>query len=96
MSDKIRFNFEALDDMAKQCYQVQQQLLELVSQSGKWAQQMQGGALQGPPGDKFVEALGIFSKKVQQLADHFGEVVGDLNTAKYDMQAADSNTSKNF
>lgn len=96
MADKIRFNFDALDDMAKQCYQVQQQLLDLVSESNKWAQQMQGGALQGPPGDKFVEALGIFSKKVDQLAVQFGEEVADINGAKAEMQAADSSTSKNF
>ena len=96
MSDKIRFNFEALDTMSKQCQEVQKQLEELANMSNKWASMMQNGALQGPPGEKFVEALGIFTKKVLMLSEKFAEEANDIQLAKTEIANADTSSGNKF
>jgi WXG100 family type VII secretion target len=96
MADKIRVNYPALEDMAKQCDQAAQRIRQTVSMANQIAQQMQNGALQGEFGDIFVQALGVFQTKVNKLADKFAEEAGDIRGAMSDMQAADNAASGKF
>ncbi len=96
MADKIRVNYPALEDMAKQCDQAAQRIRQTVSMANQIAQQMQNGALQGEFGDIFVQALGVFQTKVNKLADKFAEEAGDIRGAMSDMQAADNAAGGKF
>jgi WXG100 family type VII secretion target len=96
MADKIRVNYPALEDMAKQCDQAAQRIRQTASMANQIAQQMQNGAMQGEFGDIFVQALGVFQTKVNKLADKFAEEAGDIRGAMSDMQAADNAASGKF
>jgi WXG100 family type VII secretion target len=96
MADKIRVNYPALEDMAKQCDQAAQRIRQTASMANQIAQQMQNGALQGEFGDIFVQALGVFQTKVNKLADKFAEEAGDIRGAMSDMQAADNAAGGKF
>jgi len=96
MADKIRVNYPALEDMAKQCDQAAQRIRQTASMANQIAQQMQNGAMQGEFGDIFVQALGVFQTKVNKLADKFAEEAGDVRGAMSDMQAADNAASGKF
>jgi WXG100 family type VII secretion target len=96
MADKIRVNYPALEDMAKQCDQAAQRIRQTASMANQIAQQMQNGALQGEFGDIFVQALGVFQTKVNKLADKFAEEAGDIRGAMSDMQTADNAAGGNF
>jgi WXG100 family type VII secretion target len=96
MADKIRVNYPALEDMAKQCDQAAQRIHQTASMANQIAQQMQNGALQGEFGDIFVQALGVFQTKVNKLADKLSEEAGDIRGAMSDMQAADNAAGGKF
>jgi WXG100 family type VII secretion target len=96
MADKIRVNYPALEDMAKQCDQAAQRIRQTASEANKIAQQMQNGSLQGEFGDIFVQALGVFQTKVNKLADKFAEEAGDIRGAVSDMQTADNAAGGKF
>jgi len=96
MADKIRVNYPALEDMAKQCDQAAQRIRQTASMANQIAQQMQNGAMQGEFGDIFVQALGVFQTKVNKLADKFTEEAGDIRGAMSDMQAADNAAGGKF
>jgi WXG100 family type VII secretion target len=96
MADKIRVNYPALEDMAKQCDQAAQRIRQTASMANQIAQQMLNGALQGEFGDIFVQALGVFQNKVNKLAEKFAEEAGDIRGAMSDMQAADNAAGGKF
>ena len=96
MSDKIRVNYPALEDMAKHCQMVAQQLQQTAAMANKIAAQMQNGALVGKPGDSFVQALGQLQQRTMKLSGKFIEVSNDIKQAVTDMQAADSTAAGNF
>lgn len=96
MSDKIRVNYPALEDMAKHCTMVQQQLQQTAQLATKISAQMQNGALVGKPGDAFVQALAQLSARTMKLSGKFGEVANDIKQAMADMQAADSAAGGKF
>jgi uncharacterized protein YukE len=96
MAEKIRLNYAACEDMAKQCQAVQQRLQQTAQNAAKWGQTMQGGALMGPPGEAFVQALGIFSNKINKLANKFGEENEDINKAMNEMRQSDSSAGARF
>jgi len=96
MAEKIRVNYPALEDMAKNCDAFAQRLRQTVGMANQIAQQMQGGALEGEFGDIFVQALGVFQTKVNKLADKFAEEAGDIRGAMSDMQAADNTAGSKF
>lgn len=95
-SEKIRVNYPALEDMAKHCDQAAQRLQQTASLAGKISAQMQNGALQGEFGETFVQALGVFSQKVNKLATKFTEEAGDIRGAMSDMRAADQKAGSKF
>lgn len=96
MADKIRVNYQALEDMAKHCQMVAGQLQQTAQLANKIAAQMQNGALIGKPGDAFVQALGVLSQRTMKLSGKFVEVSNDIKQAMSDMQAADSAAGGNF
>jgi len=96
MAEKIRVNYPALEEMAKNCDAFAQRLRQTVSMANQIAQQMQNGAMQGEFGDIFVQALGVFQTKVNKLADKFAEEAGDIRGAMSDMQTADNAAGANF
>jgi len=96
MADKIRVNYPALEDMAKNCAACSQRLQQTMSMANQIAQSMNNGAMQGEFGDIFVQALGVFQTKVRLLADKFEEEARDITAAMNDMRAADSSAAGNF
>lgn len=96
MAEKIRVNYPAMEDMAKQCDQAAQRIRQTASMANQIAQQMQNGSLQGEFGDIFVQALGVFQTKVNKLADKFAEEAGDIRGAVSDMQTADNAAGGKF
>jgi WXG100 family type VII secretion target len=96
MADKIRVNYAALEDMAKQCDTVAQRLQDLAKQGNGIGQQMSGGALLGQPGSVFVGALNTFSQKTLKLSAKFTEEANDIRSAAQDMQAADGQAGGKF
>lgn len=96
MADKIRANYPAMEDMAKHCQMVAQQLQQTASLANKIAAQMQNGALVGKPGDAYVQALGQLQQRTMKLSGKFIEVANDIKQAMSDMQAADSTAGNKF
>ena len=96
MSDKIRVNYPALEDMAKHCQMVSQQLQQTAAMAQKIAGQMQNGALIGEPGEIYVQALGMFYQRVVKLSAKFSEEANDIKQAIADMQQADNTAGGNF
>ena len=96
MADKIRVNYAALDDMAKQLDMVTSRLTELAGTASKISQQMQGGVLQGQPGDAFEASLGVLAVKVKALADKVTTQANGIRSAEADMRQADTNAAGDF
>jgi len=96
MAEKIRVNYQALDEMARLCDQDAQRIRQTASMANNIAQQMQNGALQGEFGDVFVQALQVFQTKVNKLADKFTEEATDIRAAMQDMQRADQTAGGKF
>jgi len=90
MSDQIKLNYPAMQEMAQQCKSVSQRLLETIRLAQQIAQEMQGGALVGDPGEAFSAALtSAFCPAVMKLSQKFEEVAKDIEGAIADMQASD-------
>ncbi len=96
MSDKIRVNYPALEDMAKHLQMVAQHLQTTAAMANKMGAEMQNGALVGRPGDTFVQALGQLQQRTMKLSGKFIEVSNDIKQAISDMQAADSSAAGDF
>ncbi len=96
MSDKIRVNYAALEDMAKHCQMVAERLTQTAANAQKIAGQMQNGALIGDAGNTYVQALGILYQRVMKLSAKFAEEANDIRQAMNDMQQADGNAGNNF
>ncbi|MBA4384309.1 MAG: hypothetical protein C0410_06205 [Anaerolinea sp.] len=96
MTEKIRMNYAAVEDMAKHLQMVEQQLRQTAQNAQKWAQTMQNGAMQGPTGESFAQALGVFSQKVNKLAEAFHEEHSDVRKSMAEMQRADTTAGQNF
>lgn len=96
MADKIRVNYPALEEMANHCKMVSDRLSQTATMVQKSAAQMQNGALLGPPGDIYVQALSILQVKVNKLSLKFAEEANDIKQAMADMQQADSAAGNQF
>lgn len=96
MADVIRVNYQALEDMARQCDAAAQRLVQSAANAQKMASQMQNGALLGSPGEAFAQALGVFSNKVLKLSEKYREEAKDIRAAISDMQRADQTAGGKF
>ncbi len=96
MSDKIRVNYPALEEMAQHMQLSSDRLAQTAALGTKIAAQMQNGALVGAPGDVYVAALGVFSQKVTKLSEKYMEEANDIRQAMNDMRAADTAAGNKF
>ncbi len=96
MSDQIRVNYPALEDMSRHCQLVAERLTQTAMVAQKIAGQMANGAMVGEPGEVYVQALSMFYAKVTKLSAKFAEVSNDIKQAMADMQQADSAAGNNF
>ena len=96
MADKIRANYPAMQEMAKHLDLVSNRLTELSTAMGKVSQQMQGGVLQGQPGDAMVASLATGNVRITVLANMISEQSKGILAAIADMQAADSSAAGDF
>jgi WXG100 family type VII secretion target len=97
MSDQIKLNYPAMQEMAQQCKSVAQRLQETIRLAQQVAQEMQNGALVGDPGEAFSAALNTaFCPAVNKLSQKFDEVAKDIEGAIADMQAADKSAGGQF
>ena len=96
MADVIRANYQAMEDMAKQCDAVAQRLAQSANVSQKISGQMQNGSLIGKHGEIYTQALGIFFTKVMKLSEKYNEEAKDIRAAITDMQRADSSVGNSF
>lgn len=97
MNDKIRVNYPALEEMARQCDKIAQKLGETQQMAVKIAAGMVDGALVGDTGEQFADALNShFSPAVNRLQEKFMEESQDIRAAIAAMQAADRSAGGNF
>jgi uncharacterized protein YukE len=96
MADVIRANYQAMEDMAKQCDAVAQRLAQTASVSQKISGQMQNGSLIGKHGEIYTQALSVFYTKVMKLSEKYTEEAKDIRAAITDMQRADSSVGNSF
>jgi uncharacterized protein YukE len=96
MADVIRANYQAMEDMAKQCDAVAQRLAQSANVSQKISGQMQNGSLIGKHGEIYTQALGIFFTKVMKLSEKYTEEAKDIRAAITDMQRADGTAGNLF
>lgn len=96
MADQIRTNYQALEDMAKQCDNCAIRLSQTAALAQKIVGQMQNGALVGKHGDVYTTAMGLFFTKVMKLSEKYREVAKDIRNASADMQHADSTAGAKF
>jgi len=96
MSDKIRVNYPALEDMAKHLQGSADRLAQTAALSQKIAGQMQNGALVGDAGEVYCQALGVFFQRVTKLSEKYMATANEIRQAMSDMQQADGAAGNNF
>jgi len=96
MSDKIRVNYPALEDMASHLQSSSDRLMQTAALGTKIAGQMQAGAMVGEAGEIYCQALGVFTQRVTKLGEKYMEVANDIRQAMSDMRAADSDAGSKF
>ncbi|OJX45867.1 MAG: hypothetical protein BGO78_11225 [Chloroflexi bacterium 44-23] len=97
MSEVIKLNYPAMQEMAQQCKAASQRLQETARLAQQIANEMQNGALIGDAGDAFAHALtGALLPAVQKLSQKFEEVTKDIQGAISDMQAQDKGAASKF
>jgi WXG100 family type VII secretion target len=97
MTDVIKLNYPAMQEMAQQCKATSQRLLETVRLAQQIAQEMQNGGLVGDAGEAFSNALtSAFVPSVNKLSQKFEEVAKDIAGAISDMQAQDKGAAGRF
>lgn len=98
MAEKIRVNYQALEEMAQLCDKTAQLLEDsTIKKASDAAQQMANGALVGEVGETLGDALrGPFSTSVKKLQAKFEEIGRDIRAAIRDMKSADSEAAGKF
>jgi WXG100 family type VII secretion target len=96
MSDKIRVNYPALEDMAKHLQTSSDRLTQSVGLSNKIIGQLQNGAMVGDAGEIVCEAFGIYSQRVTKLAEKYMAVANEIRQAMSDMRSADGEAGGRF
>jgi uncharacterized protein YukE len=98
MNDKIRVNYQELEEFAKRCDDVGSLILEQqIPFVKKNADQIRNEALKGDVGETFADALaGPFTQGASRLGEKFKEVAADIRAAMEDMRAADQGAGSNF
>ncbi len=97
MSEVIKLNYPAMQEMAQHCKSTAQRLMETIRLARQAAQEMQNGAMIGDAGEAFSNALtSAFVPAVTKLGQKFDEIAKDIEGAIADMQAADKAAGRTF
>jgi len=98
MAEKIRVNYQELEEMAQLVDKAAQHLQDTTAKlAQKASQDMQGGTLTGDIGEAFASALGgPFVASVNKLGQKLDEVAKDIRAAVKDMQSADNDAAGQF
>lgn len=97
MTDQIRANYPAMQEMAQHFDKLAIRLTETQQLASKIAAGMVDGALVGDTGEQFAAALnGPFSNALNRLVEKFMELSQDIRGAVADMQSADSDAGSRF
>lgn len=97
MSEIIKLNYPAMQEMAQQCKAAQQRLMETARLAQQIGNEMQNGALIGDAGDAFANALlSALVPSVNKLSQKFEEIAKDIQGAISDMQAQDKSAGGLF
>lgn len=97
MSEVIKLNYPAMEDMARHCKAVAQRLQETIKLGQQIASEMENGALVGDAGQAFTQVLRQdFNSAVTKLMQKFEEVADDIQKAIDDMKAEDSEAAGRF
>jgi len=89
MAEKIRYNYQQMQDMARQCREAAQKLETHANNGRSRGQQLQGGAMTGPFGEVFVVVLNTYQQKCHKLAEAFNTQAQEIERAISDMQSTD-------
>lgn len=91
MSDRIRMNFDLMDEMARAFGEGAQVLEEVFAEVNAIASMLEDGALLGQAGEAFSAGCrGPLAGSISQLKNKFEELKTDIETAKQEMLAADA------
>ncbi len=98
MAEKIRVNYEDLNEMAQLVDRAAKHLQENTAKLAQQAaNEMNEGTLTGDVGEAFASALnGPFTASVNKLGQKLEEVANDIRAAIRDMQAADRDAAGQF
>jgi uncharacterized protein YukE len=98
MNDKIRVNYQELEEFAKRCEAAAEVILEShIPNIKKSADVIRNDALKGDVGETVADALsGPFVQNATKLGEKFKEVAADIRAAMEDMRAADQGAGSNF
>lgn len=97
MSEVIKLNYPAMQEMAQQCKTASQKLQETARLAQQIGNEMQNGALVGDAGEAFSQALlTALLPAVNKLGQKFDEIAKDIQAAISDMQAQDKNAGGLF
>jgi len=97
MSDKIKMNYPAMEDMAKHFKDLSQYLKDTQNEMASIASKMSGGALVGDAGEQFTDALlSHFLPALKRLEEKCVELSWDVQGAMVDMRDADNSAGSNF
>lgn len=97
MTDRIRVNYPALEEMASHFDQVAERTEDIVRTVGKMGQQLMDSAMIGDTGDAVGSAIqGPFTASSMRLVMKFREVSRDIRAAIADMRAADRDAGAGF
>ena len=96
MADKIRANYQAMLDTAKQLDFTSMMLEGLEKSVSRRIDQMQGGVLLGDPGEAMAASFGLLCDKIRKLAEINEELAKGIVAAINDMKQADSSAAGDF
>ncbi len=97
MSEVIKLNYPAMQEMAQHCKSTAQRLMETIRLARQAAQEMRNGAMVGDAGEAFSNALAsAFVPAVTKLSQKFDEITKDIEGAIADMQASDKSAGGRF
>jgi WXG100 family type VII secretion target len=90
MTDKIRMNFDKMEELARAFRDGSKTMEDINNQIGQIAGILEEGGLLGQTGSAFSNALRQdLMKNVKRIEDKLAEMEKDLRAAMQDMQSAD-------
>jgi uncharacterized protein YukE len=97
MTEKIKLDYRLADEMIRTFRKGHQQLEQTMREMQGVANTLESGALLGQGGDTMRDAVrGDLCKAINNLAEKFKELEGDVGKAVEYMKAVDDESRKHF